>query len=352
MKRMRRYLASLVVALSLSLTLSLCVGTANAQQEWLLNANTSRLYMQTAKNNAIIETHRFTGLDGSVSRNGEATIKIDLISVKSGIDVRDVRMRFLLFETFKFPQAEITAKLDMSKLQDLTSQVRLTYPLKFKLNLHGVEREFEAPVAVTRITDQSVSVASAEPIIVTADDFGLTAGVAKLAEAVGGIPIVAASSITFDLVFETGEKIPAIEAARAEAQKRVRAEESATISTEACETRFSVISTTQAIYFKSGSAELDRTSEPLLNSVADIANRCPAARVEVTGHTDSIGSRDSNRQLSASRARAVVGYLVQHGVPASRIESSGFGDTRPIAANDTEDHRAKNRRIEFRVLPK
>jgi len=346
---MSRQLATLLLAIALPLG---ATSAANAQQDWLLNASASHFYMQTAKNNAIIENQRFTGLDGSVSRNGDATLKIDLISVKSNIDVRDVRMRYLLFETFKFPQAEVTAKLDMQKLQDLTSQIRVTYPLKFKLSLHGVERELEAPVTVTRITDQSVSVASAEPIIITADDFNLTAGIAKLSEAVNGIPIVAATSISFDLVFETGEKIPAIEAARAESQKRVRAEETAMISTEACETRFSVISTTQAIYFKSGSAELDRNSEPLLNSVADIANRCPSARVEVTGHTDSIGGREANRALSANRARSVVAYLTQHGVPASRIESTGYGDTRPIAANDSEEHRAKNRRIEFRVLPK
>jgi outer membrane protein OmpA-like peptidoglycan-associated protein len=197
-----------------------------------------------------------------------------------------------------------------------------------------------------------VSVSSAEPIIIAAGDFNLTAGVAKLAEAVGGIPIVAATSITFDLVFETGEKISAIEAARAETAKRVRSEETAQISSEACETRFSVISTAQAIYFKTGSAELDRNSDPLLKSVADIANRCPSARVEVTGHTDSVGGKEANRQLSASRARAVVAYLVQQGVPAARIESNGYGDTRPIAANDNEEHRAKNRRIEFRVLAK
>jgi OmpA-OmpF porin, OOP family len=325
---------------------------AHAQQEWLLNASASRFYMQTAKNNSTIETHQFSGLDGGVSKNGDATLKIDLISVKSGIDVRDVRMRFLLFETFKFPQAEVTASLDMTKLQELVANVRMTYPLKFKLSLHGAERELEAPVNVTRISEKSVSVASAQPIIVRADDFNLGAGVTKLSDAVGGIPIVTATSITFDLIFETGEKIPEIEAARAAAAKRVAAEETGAISTEACETRFSVISTAQAIYFKSGSAELDGKSEPLLNSVADIANRCPAARIEVTGHTDSVGSRDGNRQLSESRARAVVSYLAQHGVPAARVESAGFGDTRPIAPNDSEANRAKNRRIEFRVKAK
>jgi outer membrane protein OmpA-like peptidoglycan-associated protein/polyisoprenoid-binding protein YceI len=337
-----------VGAVALAAILS-SVATASAQQEWLLNGTASRFYMQTAKANAIIETHQFTGLDGGVTKDGDATFKIDLISVASGIDVRDVRMRFLLFETFKFPQAEVTAKLDMSKLQELVSTTRINYPLKFTLNLHGVVREVETPVFITRLSDKSIAVTSAKPIIVTGESHALVAGIAKLSEAVGGTPIVTAASITFDLVFETGEKIPEIEMARTEAAKRRTAEETSAISTEACETRFSVISTTQAIYFKSGSAELDHASEPLLNSVAEIASRCPAAKIEVTGHTDALGSKEGNRQLSESRARSVVSYLGQRGIPAARVESSGYGDTRPIGPNDTEANRAKNRRIEFRV---
>jgi outer membrane protein OmpA-like peptidoglycan-associated protein len=318
-------------------------------QDWLLNASASRFYMQTAKANAIIEIHEFTGLDGGVSKDGDAIVKIDLISVKSGVDVRDVRMRFLLFETYRFPQAEITAKLDMAKLRDLVSTIQMTYPLQFKLNLHGVERELEAPVIVTRTSDKSVSVASAKPIVVTAESHALSAGVAKLSEAVNGTPIVAAASITFNLVFETGEKIAAIEVARADAARRRTQEETAAISTEACETRFSVISTAQAIYFKTGSAELDSKSGPLLNSIADIANRCPATKIEVAGHTDSIGSRQANRQLSESRAHSVVTYLAKQGIPATRIDATGYGDANPIAPNDSEENRAKNRRIEFRV---
>lgn len=343
---MRQYLGAVFITIAL---LAGSGGAASAQQTWLLNASASHFYMQTAKNNATVENQQFTGLDGSISKDGDASVKIELISVASGIDVRDVRMRFLLFETFKFPQAEITAKLDMAKLQELVSTTRMTYPLRFKLNLHGIEREMEAPVYVTRLGDKSVAVTSAQPIIVTAESFGLLGGIAKLSEAVNGIPIVTAASITFDLVFETGEKIPEIESARAEATRRRTAEETSTISTEACETRFSVISTTQAIYFKTGSAELDVNSEPLLNSVADIANRCPAAKIEVTGHTDSVGGREANKQLSEGRARSVVSYLAQRGIPASRIESAGYGDTRPIGPNDTEANRAKNRRIEFRV---
>jgi OOP family OmpA-OmpF porin len=323
--------------------------SAARAQDWALNPSASHFYMQTAKANAVIETHSFTGLDGSITNDGDAIVKIDLLSVKSGIDVRDVRMRFLLFETFKFPYAEVTAKLDMGKLQELTRNIRVSYPLKFKINLHGVTREMESPVWVTRLTDKSVSVATEQPVIVTAESHDLAAGVVKLSEAVNGTPIVSAASITFDLVFETGDKLPEIQAARAEMAKRRTMEETAAISTEACETRFSVISTAQAIYFRTGIAELDAKSEPLLDSVADIANRCPSARIEVSGHTDSVGSREANRVLSESRARSVVTYLSKQGVAPSRIEATGYGDTRPLKPNDSDANRAANRRIEFRV---
>ena len=111
-----------------------------------------------------------------------------------------------------------------------------------------------------------------------------------------------------------------------------------------------MISTTGAIYFKTGSAELDRASEPLLTSVAEIANRCPSVKIEVTGHTDARGSASANRELSKERARSVVAFLVQHGVVAARITFAGYGDTRPVAPNDSEANRAKNRRIEFRIV--
>jgi OmpA-OmpF porin, OOP family len=325
------------------------IGGAHAQ-EWLLNSGASRFYMQTVKANSIFEIHQFTGLDGSISGNGDATVKIDLTSVASGIDVRDVRMRFLLFETYKFPNAEVTAKLDMASLQALRTTTRITYPLKFTLALHGFSREIETPVTVTRLSDKSVSVATAKPIVITADAFGLGPGIAKLSEAVNGTVIATGATFTFDLLFETGDKLPELRAARDEAVKRKTEAETSTISAEACETRFSVISTAGAIYFKTGSAELDKESAPILQSVADIANRCPTVKVEVTGHTDSIGGRESNKQLSEQRARAVATFLTQRGVAPARVEAAGYGDTRPIVPNDNEANRAKNRRIEFKVV--
>lgn len=328
-------------------------GKATAQdfmsQEWVLNPGLSNVYMQSVKKNAIFETHQFTAVEGAVGENGEATIKIELNSLDTNHDLRNTRMRFLLFETYKFPFAEISAKLDKTKLAALATKTRITYPLTFTLNMHGITKDLEAPVWVTRIGNTSVSVATVKPIIVSAKTFGLEGGIAKLREAVKGIPIAAASSITFDLVFGTGELKSELVAARATREKARAEQASSTFTAEACETRFNVISTTGAIYFKTGSAELDNASAPLLNSVADITNRCPAISIDVTGHTDDVGSKGSNQKLSERRARSVADYLTGKGVDAGRIQSAGYGDTRPVVPNDTKENKAKNRRIEFKV---
>lgn len=318
-------------------------------RDWVLNPALSNVYMQTVKLNSKFETHQFTAVEGSISKDGDANVKIDLASIETHVDLRNVRMRFLLFEVFKFPSAEISAKLDKAKLQDLATKTRIAYPLKLKLSMHGMVNEIETQVWVTRISDTAVSVATIQPIIVSAESFGLTGGVGKLAEAMGGILIVPAASITFDLMFGSGSLKPELDTARENREKIKVAEAAKNITAEACETRFSVISQTGAIYFKTGSAELDQASEPLLNSVADIANHCPAVKIDVAGHTDHVGDARHNQRLSERRARSVVDYLTAKGVAAARIQSAGYGDTKPVAANDTEENRAKNRRIEFKV---
>ena len=331
-----------------------CTGTgALAQgflnQDWILDPKLSHVYMQSVKANAVFETHQFTSVEGNVGRNGHASIKIDLASLETGIDVRDVRMRFLMFETFKFPYATITANLDKPRLQALATETRIAYPMIFTLDMRGFQNQIKADVWVTRVSESTISVATIKPIIVTTDSVGLTANLAKLMDVIGGTQIASGASITFDLVFGTGSVSTKLASARA-LRERVRAEASTSaISAEECETRFSVISKTGAIYFKSGSAELDDASDPLLESLADITKRCGTVKLDVEGHTDSVGGKTANQRLSEQRAKAVVGYLTSKGVGASRIQSAGYGDTRPVSGNETETSRAANRRIEFRV---
>jgi outer membrane protein OmpA-like peptidoglycan-associated protein len=74
------------------------------------------------------------------------------------------------------------------------------------------------------------------------------------------------------------------------------------------------------------------------------------AKVRVEGHTDSVGSDETNLTLSQGRAESVMKYLTDKGVDASRLEAKGFGESKPLADNKTEEGRAKNRRVEFVIV--
>jgi OOP family OmpA-OmpF porin len=349
------HIAKAHVVLTLTLFLAtLGLRGAHAQdylsQDWVLDPVKSHVYMQTEKMEKVIERHQFTMVEGGVTRDGLATIKIDLGSIDTGIDLRNVRMRFLLFETFKFPLAEISAQIDRSKLQGLTGRSPVRLPLTLSVNMHGMSNQIETFVWAARASETTVTVTSIDPIVVTVASFGFEKNLEKLRDAQNGIPIVPNAQITFDLTFGTGALKPELEAARAQREQERTQQAAAAISVEGCETRLTVMGEANAVYFDTGSAVLDPQSAPMLDNGADIANRCPSVKFSVEGHTDSVGNKRSNQILSEARARSVVDYLATKGVAAVRIQAAGFGDTRPVASNSNEGGRAKNRRIEFKVL--
>lgn len=88
-----------------------------------------------------------------------------------------------------------------------------------------------------------------------------------------------------------------------------------------------------------------------LNEVAQTLSAYPSTMIDVLGHTDSVGTDAYNQNLSEQRANAVAAYLRAHGVNPARIATQGFGESRPIASNDTEAGRAANRRVEIKVVP-
>lgn len=104
----------------------------------------------------------------------------------------------------------------------------------------------------------------------------------------------------------------------------------------------------EAILFETGSDIIDRTSDDLLREIADVVRAHPETGViRVEGHTDRQGAARYNRDLSRRRADAIVERLVANGVEASRLEAVGYGFDRPIASNDTDEGRQRNRRVEF-----
>ncbi len=101
------------------------------------------------------------------------------------------------------------------------------------------------------------------------------------------------------------------------------------------------------ILFALGSAEIDPASDEILTQAAAAINAAPDVNVEIVGHTDNLGGDAVNERLSASRADAVLARLIELGVDETRLTSRGAGAAEPVADNDTDEGRAKNRRIAF-----
>ncbi|MET0968483.1 MAG: OmpA family protein [Tardiphaga sp.] len=123
----------------------------------------------------------------------------------------------------------------------------------------------------------------------------------------------------------------------------------APVDATVCQQLFEQNLSKSRIRFESSSASINADSTGLLDRLVEIAMRCPATPVEIAGHTDADGDAAFNQSLSEKRALAIQDYLVRAGLSADRFSTIGYGSTQPIAANDTDEGRTANRRIEFQV---
>jgi OOP family OmpA-OmpF porin len=300
---------------------------------WTLDNDASNIRFQSVKKTTVVESSSFATFRGTITENGTAKIVVALDSVDTKIDLRNVRMRFLFFETFTFPEATITANVTSDMLEGLKERRRKTITMPVSLDLRGVSKTLMAEVAVTLLTDDLVSIASAAPLSISIADFELIDNLAKLEEAAGNITIIPSTAVTFDFVFgRDGGAVPEQQVA------------------EVCVGRFEILSKTGNIYFRSGSARLDDASFALLETLTDVVSRCPDLTVEVAGHTDSDGSDTANQRLSEARAKTVANYLSQKGISSNRLVAKGYGEAVPVVPNTSSTNKGKNRRIAFAVL--
>jgi outer membrane protein OmpA-like peptidoglycan-associated protein len=104
------------------------------------------------------------------------------------------------------------------------------------------------------------------------------------------------------------------------------------------------------ITFETNSAELNAESFAELNRIVKFMNDNPAIRIEIAAHTDDVGSNDHNFRLSDKRAASVVKFLSENDVPKERLQAKGYGELQPQVPNDSAENRAKNRRVEIRII--
>ena len=103
------------------------------------------------------------------------------------------------------------------------------------------------------------------------------------------------------------------------------------------------------IFFEFAKADLKTESFAELNRIVKLMEQNPSMEIALGGHTDNVGSEESNLKLSTDRSKAVLNYLVSKGITQNRITSNGYGKLKPIVNNDTEENRAINRRVEFTI---
>jgi len=119
----------------------------------------------------------------------------------------------------------------------------------------------------------------------------------------------------------------------------------AVVESDGCQVKF----TLEGVNFEYDSAELTADAESKLSGIATKLEQHGDVHVSIEGHTDSVGSEKYNQGLSERRAASVLSYLASQGISADRMSSKGFGESKPVASNDTDEGRASNRRVEILV---
>jgi len=199
---MRLILTSLL-SLSFGL-LTACAPQSEAEKSgpWSLVPDESGMTYVTIKNGSLGEINTFREISGSVSESGQAVFTINLDSVDTANEIRDPRMKEILFETASYPTAKVTANLEMAQFENMPIGGTETVLLDMTLDLHGVSEQFDFYVLITRLGANKVRVDNKAPLILDGEDFGFGEGLAKMQELAGLESITPVVSATVALTFE------------------------------------------------------------------------------------------------------------------------------------------------------
>jgi len=185
---------------ALLLVAFLAPGSA-AWADWELDETRSAINFVSIKNDSVAEIHSFADLVGYIGAAGNVQMTINLDAVETLVAIRNERMRELLFETVKYPSAQLSAKVEPAVLDEAAKGGTVTAELPVTLALHGKEKTLTVAVVVVGAGDGSLRVFTARPVVVNAADFGLEGGVTALRDIAGLKAISGAIPVTLQLHF-------------------------------------------------------------------------------------------------------------------------------------------------------
>lgn len=169
-----------------------------------LDASKSSLHYVTTKQTHAVETNHFGALSGSISQDGVATLAIDLNSVETNIDIRNERMRDIVFETDVFNSlSTVTLPVDLDGLRAMAIGTSDTQTITADMNLHGVDAVVTTNVMITKLSASNLLVQSVTPMLIEADTFNLIPGIEALREIANLTVISYTVPVNFTLFFNT-----------------------------------------------------------------------------------------------------------------------------------------------------
>lgn len=170
--------------------------------DWTLVNEESALNYLSIKNLKVAELNTFKSLNGSINDSGTVSININLGSVETNIPIRNERMQTMFFEIGKFAEANISGSVNLDRTTKLAVGETYTDSIKLTLALKGHTKEVAGKAQITKLTDNRLLVTSIDPVIINAEDFGLTGGVEKLREIAKLSTINTVVPVTYSLVFK------------------------------------------------------------------------------------------------------------------------------------------------------
>ncbi|GAB5412474.1 MAG: YceI family protein [Congregibacter sp.] len=185
----------------------LSVFSVTSHAGWELDNSRSSIHFLSVKNSNIAELHYFKVMAGAIADDGATQVAIDLDSVETLIPIRNQRLRELLFETVRFPAANLSAAVPEDVLTLPAGESR-GVELPVTLDLHGNTVTYEAKLLVTSLADGNLQAVLAEPLLVKVEDFGLAEGVATLREVAGLKSISTNIPISGQLIFTKTAEAP------------------------------------------------------------------------------------------------------------------------------------------------
>jgi polyisoprenoid-binding protein YceI len=189
------------IRIHLCIVLLLVLPSSAVWAQWELDSTKSAINFVSVKNDSVGETHSFKSLAGFIGEAGNVQLAIDLDSVDTLIEIRNERLRELLFETVKFPAAKIEATVELAILKTAAAGGVLTLEVPVSLTLHGEKKTLLVPLIVVGEGDQRLRVVSARPVLINASEFALVEGISALREIAGLKAISNVVPVTFNLLF-------------------------------------------------------------------------------------------------------------------------------------------------------